>query len=321
MSLPLIPGLTAGPGESMFLGTALFGGLVGSLIGGLAAALTTYLFSRKLFKSKVLDNARKDIKVSLSSYMEWLTTVSGEFALWKTDLIPAYIPDSDQDQFELNRMRRLFVDQRNQLWLAKLEEYDTLLEKFNPAIKAMWFRQMELHEGFSRVFKALESDPPEAVKSRRADREPGLRAGPAGFGFPVPSPIRMPALHRHRPAPDAQEHRQAPHRAHGAGTYPRSHPKGRKSAALVPRQPIKGRRRRRSEEPGKGSEPGARARERLNTRRRAPRPGESVTLGRTGHGNRGNPERGRLGSGPLKKPFAESLLRPAGLPGRAARFP
>ena len=165
MFLPLIPGLTTGPGESVFLGTALFGGLVGSLIGGLAAAITTYLFSRKLFKSKVLDNARKDIKVPLSAYMEWLTTVSGEFALWKTDLIPAYIPDSAQDQFELNRMRKLFVDQRNQLWLTKLEEYDTLLEKFNPAIKAMWFRQMELHEGFSRVFKTLETDPPEAVKS------------------------------------------------------------------------------------------------------------------------------------------------------------
>lgn len=165
MVLPLLSGLTPGAGDNQFLGTALFGGLVGSLIGGLAAAITTYLFSRKLFKSKVLDNARKDIKVPLSSYMEWLTTVSGEFALWKTDLIAAFIPDSAQDQFELNRMRKLFVDQRNQLWLAKLEEYDTLLEKFNPAIKAMWFRQMELHEGFARVFKTLESDPPEAVKA------------------------------------------------------------------------------------------------------------------------------------------------------------
>lgn len=166
MFLPLIPGLiSAGPGESVFLGTALLGGLVGSLIGGLAAAISTYLFSRRLFKSKVLDNARKDIQVPLSAYMEWLTTVSGEFALWKSDLIPAYIPDSAQDQFELNRMRKLFVDQRNQVWLAKLEEYDTLLEKFNPAIKAMWFRQMELHEGFSRVFKTLETDPPEAVKA------------------------------------------------------------------------------------------------------------------------------------------------------------
>lgn len=101
----------------------------------------------------------------LSGYMEWLTTVSGEFALWKTDLLSAYIPDSSQDQFELNRMRKLFVDQRNQFWLSKLEEYDTLLEKFNPAIKAMWFRQMELHQTFSKVFKSLESDPPEAVNA------------------------------------------------------------------------------------------------------------------------------------------------------------
>lgn len=155
----------AGAGESVFLTAVVVGALLGSLIGGLASVTTAYVFSRRLFKSKVLDNARKDIKGPLSAYMEWLTTVSGEFALWKTDLLPAYIPDSSQDQFELNRMRKLFVDQRNQLWLSKLEEYDTLLEKFNPAIKAMWFRQMELHEAFTKVFKSLESDPPEAVKA------------------------------------------------------------------------------------------------------------------------------------------------------------
>ncbi|MDB5047786.1 MAG: hypothetical protein JWO30_857 [Fibrobacteres bacterium] len=153
----------AGTAESVFLTAAVIGGLIGSLIGGLAAVITSYVFSQRLFKSKVLDNARKDIKGTLSGYMEWLTTVAGEFALWKTDLLPAYVPDSSQDQFELNRMRKLFVDQRNQLWLSKLEEYDTLLEKFNPAIKAMWFRQMELHESFSKVFKSMESDPPEAV--------------------------------------------------------------------------------------------------------------------------------------------------------------
>jgi hypothetical protein len=150
---------------NLFLTSAIVGGIFGSLIGGMAAAVFAYVFSRRLFKSKVLDNARKDIKVPMSGYIEWLTTVAGEFALWKTDLLPAYIPDSSQDQFELNRMRKLFVDQRNQLWLSKLEEYDTLLEKFNPAIKAMWFRQMELHESFSKVFKCLESDPPEAVKT------------------------------------------------------------------------------------------------------------------------------------------------------------
>jgi hypothetical protein len=165
MGFPHLYGFLSESGESVFLGAAIVGGVLGSLIGGLAAAVTTYLFSQRLFKSKVLDNARKDIKGPLSAYMEWLTTVSGEFALWKTDLLPAYLPDSSQDQFELNRMRKLFVDQRNQLWLSKLEEYDTLLEKFNPAIKAMWFRQMELHEGFSMVFKSLESDPPEAVKA------------------------------------------------------------------------------------------------------------------------------------------------------------
>jgi hypothetical protein len=165
MAYPQLLGSLTGTWDDVFLTAALMGGLVGALVGGLGAAGTAYFFSRRLFKSKVLDNARKDIKGPLSGYMEWLTTVSGEFSLWKTDLLPAYIPDSAQDQFELNRMRKLFVDQRNQLWLSKLEEYDTLLAKFNPAIKAMWFRQMELHEGFSKVFKALESDPPEAVKA------------------------------------------------------------------------------------------------------------------------------------------------------------
>ena len=165
MIYPQFLSLFAEPGGSLFLASALIGGVFGSLIGGFAAAVFTYAFSQKLFKSKVLDNARKDIKGPLGAYIEWLTTVSGEFALWKTDLLPAYIADSSQDQFELNRMRKLFVDQRNQLWLSKLEEYDTLLEKFNPAIKAMWFRQMELHEAFSKVFKTLESDPPDAVKT------------------------------------------------------------------------------------------------------------------------------------------------------------
>ncbi|MEO7957121.1 MAG: hypothetical protein ABIW76_10580 [Fibrobacteria bacterium] len=165
MGFPLLNGFLSESGESVFLGAAMVGGVVGGLLGGLAVAITAHLFSQRLFKSKVLDNARKDINGPLSAYMEWLTTVSGEFALWKTDLIPAYIPDSTKDQFELNRMRKLFVDQRNQLWFSKLEEYDTLLEKFNPAIKAMWFRQTELHEGFSMVFKSLESDPPEAAKA------------------------------------------------------------------------------------------------------------------------------------------------------------
>jgi hypothetical protein len=149
--------------QNVFLLAALFGGVIGSLIGGLAAALTAYWFSRRLFKSKVLDNARKDIKAPLSAYTEWLTTVSGEFAQWKTDLLGAFLPDSSQDQFELNRMRKLFVDQRNQLWITKLEEYDTLLEKFNPAIKVLWFRQMELQESFSLVFNCMESDPPAAI--------------------------------------------------------------------------------------------------------------------------------------------------------------
>jgi hypothetical protein len=165
MTFPHILNFLGDSGERVFLVSAGVGALVGTLIGGMAATLTGYVFARKLFKSKILDQARKDITVPMSAYMDWLTTVSGEFALWKTDLLPAYLTESSQDQFELNRMRKLFVDQRNSLWLSKLEEYDTLLAKFNPAIKAMWLRQMEIHEGFSQVFKSLEPDPPEAVKA------------------------------------------------------------------------------------------------------------------------------------------------------------
>lgn len=165
MTLPHLLGFLGESDKKVFLISAAFGAVAGSLIGGLASAFAAYVFARRLFKARVLDQARKDITVPLSAYMEWLTVVSGEFALWKTDLLPAYIADSAQDQFELNRMRKLFVDQRNALWLSKLEEYDTLLAKFNPAIKAMWMRQMELHEGFSKVFKSLEVDPPEAVKT------------------------------------------------------------------------------------------------------------------------------------------------------------
>jgi hypothetical protein len=163
MAIPGFLAMFADSAQNVFLLAALIGGVIGSLLGGLAAAVTSYLFSRRLFKSKVLDSARKDIKISLSAYAEWLTTVSGEFGLWQTDLLGAFLPDSSQDQFELNRMRKLFVDQRNQLWLSKLEEYDTLLEKFNPAIKTMWFRQMEIQEAFSEVFTSMEADPPAAV--------------------------------------------------------------------------------------------------------------------------------------------------------------
>lgn len=160
MSYPPLQGSPMETVESVFLTAAVIGGLM----GGLVASLASYFFSRRLFQAKVLDNARKDIKSPMNAYMEWLTTISGEFAIWKTDLLPAYIPDSPQDQFELNRMRKLYVDQRNQLWLSKLEEYDTVLGKFNPAIKAMWMRQMEIQNGFTEVFKSMETDPPEAVK-------------------------------------------------------------------------------------------------------------------------------------------------------------
>ena len=148
-----------------FLASAVIGGLLGSLLGGLASAWAAYAFARHMFRNKVLDHARKEIKAPLGAYMEWLTTVSGEFALWKTELLPSFLADSGQDQFELNRMRKLFVDQRNTLWVARLEEYDAILPKFSSAIKAMWIRQTEISESFDHIFRNLEVDPPEAVNA------------------------------------------------------------------------------------------------------------------------------------------------------------
>lgn len=147
--------------EGAFLAAALIGGLS----GGLAASLASHALARRLFKFKVLHNARKEINGAVSAYLEWLSSVSGAFAFWKTDLLPAYVPDSPQDEFELNRMRVLFVDQRGQFWLSKLEEYDAILGKFSQAIKALWTRQMEIQHGFADVFKCMESDPPMAVKA------------------------------------------------------------------------------------------------------------------------------------------------------------
>src|SRR3954471_7839228 len=177
MPFPNFLGLLGSAGGTIFLIAAILGALIGSLAGGLSSALAAYTFSQRLFKSKVLDHARKEIKIPLAAYIEWLTTVAGEFALWKMDLLPAYLSESPQDQFELNRMRKLFVDQRNALWINKLEEYDTILSKFNPAIKAMWFRQMELQECFSKVFKNLESDPPEAMKAGERIEELAFEQG------------------------------------------------------------------------------------------------------------------------------------------------
>lgn len=161
MGYPHFLDFPGGSMEGAFLAAALTGGMA----GGLAASAASHFLAKRLFRCKVLDHARKDIKVSISAYMEWLATVSGSFAFWKTDLQPAYVPDSAQDQFELNRMRVLFVDQRGQLWLSKLEEYDALLGKFAHAVKDLWMRQVEIQHGFADVFRFMESDPPLAVQA------------------------------------------------------------------------------------------------------------------------------------------------------------
>jgi hypothetical protein len=148
-----------------FLAAIVLGVLLGTLIGGIATASAAYAFALRMFRNQVLDHARKEIKGPLGAYAEWLTAVSGEFALWKADLLPSFLPDSGQDQFELNRMRKLFVDQRNAQWIARLEEYDAILPAFAPAITALWVRQTEIAQAFDAVFRNLEADPPEAVRA------------------------------------------------------------------------------------------------------------------------------------------------------------
>jgi hypothetical protein len=161
MQAPSFASLLSGPLGTVFLASALLGGLFGGTLG----ALLAYLFSRRLFKSEVMRDALRDIRAPLAAYGEWLTTVSGEFSLWKADLLPAFLPDSERDQFELNRMRKLFVDQRSQRWLDKWEEYDSLLAKFGRAAQAIRLRQAGLHQAFAEVFRNLESDPPEAARA------------------------------------------------------------------------------------------------------------------------------------------------------------
>jgi hypothetical protein len=152
---------TRGP----FLASAVLGALLGSLFGGVASAWAAYAFARRMFRDQVLDHARREIKGPLGAYVEWLTTVSGEFALWKADLLSSYLPDSGQDQFELNRMRKLFVDQRNVLWIDRLEEYEAILPAFAPAVTALWVRQTEIAQAFDTVFRNLEADPPLAAEA------------------------------------------------------------------------------------------------------------------------------------------------------------
>lgn len=156
---------TLGAAQELFLVAALLGALFGALVGGIATAWTAHAFARRMFRNQVLDHARKEIKGPLGAYAEWLTAVSGEFALWKSDLLPSYLPGSGQDQVELNRMRKLFVDQRNVQWINRLEEYDAILPAFAPAIRELWVRQTGIAQDFDAVFRNLEANPPQAVKA------------------------------------------------------------------------------------------------------------------------------------------------------------
>lgn len=151
--------------ESTLAASAILGALAGALVGGLTSAWAAYALALRMFRNQVLDQARKEIRGPMGLYLEWLTAVSADFALWKADLIPAYLPDSGKDQYELNRMRKLYVDPRNTLWLSRLEEYDAILPRFRQVIKELWIRQAALNRGFDTVFRNLETDPPEAMKA------------------------------------------------------------------------------------------------------------------------------------------------------------
>jgi hypothetical protein len=153
------------PGGEALLASAFAGAMAGCLAGGLATAWASHALARRMFRNQVLDHARKELKGPLTDYSEWLAAVHGSFAFWKADLLPAYLPDSGQDQFELNRMRKLFVDQRSALWIARLEEYDAILPNLAPAVKELWMRQTRIAECFDAVFRNIESDPPEAAKA------------------------------------------------------------------------------------------------------------------------------------------------------------
>ena len=137
----------------------------GTLLGGLASCLAAYVFARRLSRIRVLDRFRQEIKETLSAYVDWLGAVAGEFSLWKIHLLPCFLPYSEKDQFELSRMRQLYVDRRNAAWMAKLEEDDLILGKFQAPIRELWSRQSELGDHFILAFKYLESDPPEAARA------------------------------------------------------------------------------------------------------------------------------------------------------------
>lgn len=141
------------------------GAAIGSAFTGILGLSGVWIMSKRLHRMRVLDHARRDLKGPVAEYIDWLHALGGEFPLWRQDLLPVFRADSPRDQFELNRMRKLFVDPRSSTWFARLEEYEGLLGKFSQVIQAIWHRQAEIGERFHRVLSRIGDQPAMALNA------------------------------------------------------------------------------------------------------------------------------------------------------------
>jgi hypothetical protein len=137
----------------------LIGFFCGILITGALFALIVHLYSMRMFRWRILDEVRRELRDPLTAYVDWLHAVSAEFSIWKAGLLPGFAAHNAHDQYELNRLRRLFVDPRGQSWFSRLEEYEPVLGRFRKSAKDLWLRQAQIHEQFQRIFHLLDQNP------------------------------------------------------------------------------------------------------------------------------------------------------------------
>ncbi len=157
-----LPELIGSLDPSAFWG-GLAGMLAGLILGGFLTIWVAYRLSRRVFRTRVLEMARRELREPLHAYMDWLNSVSAEFSIWKSTLLPTFIAESNRDQVELNRMRKLFVDPRNTVWMQRLEEFDAVLGRFRDAVNGLWRRQILISEHFDALFHAIDTDAAESV--------------------------------------------------------------------------------------------------------------------------------------------------------------
>jgi hypothetical protein len=155
-----------------FLGTehfacVLIGVFCGILSAGIFMAAAVHLYSRRLFRWRVLDEVRRELRDPLMDYVDWLHEVSAQSSAWKGSLMQSFAALGARDPHEVNRLRRLFIDPRSQAWFDRLEEYETVLGRFRNAVKELWIRQVQIQEHFNSVLRLLESSPTEAAEFGR----------------------------------------------------------------------------------------------------------------------------------------------------------